>query len=233
MSNPFMRSELLLGSMGMDKLSQSTVAVFGVGGVGSYTVEALIRTGLGRIILIDYDIIDITNINRQIHATRRTVGLSKVEAMKERILEINPDVDVVIHNKKYNLETKEELLLDSYDYVVDAVDMVSSKLDLIVECKKREIPIISSMGAGNKLNPTMFKVADIYSTKICPLAKVMRRELRRRNVENLKVVYSEEIPLIVNLESKNLRKAVPGSIGFVPPAVGLIIASEVVKDIVL
>lgn len=233
MENIFQRSELLLGKDGMDKLESSTVAVFGVGGVGSFAVEGLIRTGIGKIILIDYDIIDITNINRQIHATRRTVGLSKVEAMKERILEINPDVDVVIHNKKYNLETKEELLLDSYDYVVDAVDMVSSKLDLIVECKKREIPIISSMGAGNKLNPTMFKVADIYSTKICPLAKVMRRELRRRNVENLKVVYSEEIPLIVNLESKNLRKAVPGSIGFVPPAVGLIIASEVVKDIVL
>ncbi|HZK33247.1 MAG TPA: tRNA threonylcarbamoyladenosine dehydratase [Tissierellaceae bacterium] len=233
MENPFMRSELLLGSKGMDKLSRSTVAVFGIGGVGSFVVEALIRTGLGRIILIDYDIIDITNINRQIHAIRRTVGMSKVEAMRERILEINPDVDIVIHNKKYNLETKEELLLENYDYVVDAIDMVSSKLDLILECKKRKMPIISSMGAGNKLNPTMFKVADIYSTKICPLAKVMRRELRKRNVKNLKVVYSEEIPLIINLESEDLRKAVPGSVGFVPPAVGLIIASEVVKDIVL
>lgn len=232
MENPFMRSELLLGSKGMDKLSKSTVAVFGIGGVGSFVVEALVRTGLGRIVLIDYDIIDITNINRQIHATRKTVGLSKVVAMKERILDINPEIDVVIYKKKYNKETKEELL-ENYDYVVDAIDMVSSKLDLICECKNRKIPIISSMGAGNKLNPTMFKVEDIYSTKVCPLAKVMRRELRKRNVEALKVVYSEEIPLIVNLESEDLRKAVPGSIGFVPPVVGMIIASEVIKDIVL
>ncbi len=232
MENPFMRSELLLGSKGMDKLSKSTVAVFGIGGVGSFVAEALVRTGLGRIVLIDYDIIDITNINRQIHATRKTVGLSKVVAMKERILDINPEIDVVIYKKKYNKETKEELLAN-YDYVVDAIDMVSSKLDLICECKNRKIPIISSMGAGNKLNPTMFKVEDIYSTKVCPLAKVMRRELRKRNVEALKVVYSEEIPLIVNLESEDLRKAVPGSIGFVPPVVGMIIASEVIKDIVL
>lgn len=231
MENPFMRSELLLGSKGMDKLSKSTVAVFGIGGVGSFVVEALVRTGLGRIVLIDYDIIDITNINRQIHATRKTVGLLKVVAMKERILDINPEIDVVIYKKKYNKETKEELL-ENYDYVVDAIDMVSSKLDLICECKNRKIPIISSMGAGNKLNPTMFKVEDIYSTKVCPLAKVMRRELRKRNVEALKVVYSEEIPLIVNLESEDLRKAVPGSIGFVPPVVGMIIASEVIKDIV-
>lgn len=233
MKNPFIRSELLLGSKGMDKLSKSTVAIFGIGGVGSFTAEALVRTGLGRIVLIDYDIIDITNINRQIHATRKTVGLPKVEAMKERILDINPDIDVVIHRKKYNIETKEELLSQSYDYVVDAIDMVSSKIDLILQCKKRKTPIISSMGAGNKLNPTMFKVEDIYSTKVCPLAKVMRRELRKRNIDDLKVVYSEEVPLIVNLETEDLRKAVPGSIGFVPPVVGLIIASEVVKDIVL
>lgn len=233
MENPFMRSELLLGSKGMEKLSKSTVAVFGIGGVGSFAVEALVRTGLGRIILVDYDIIDVTNINRQIHASKRTVGSFKVDAMKERILDINPDIQVVIHKKKYNKETREELLSDKYDYVVDAIDMVSSKLDLICECKKRNIPVISSMGAGNKLNPTMFKVADIHSTKICPLAKVMRRELRRREIESLKVVYSEEIPLIVNLESEDLRKAIPGSIGFVPPVVGMIIASEVVKDIVL
>lgn len=233
MENPFMRSELLLGSKGMDKLSKSTVAVFGIGGVGSFAAEALVRTGLGRIILIDYDTIDITNINRQIHATRKTVGLSKVEVMKERILEINPDIDIVIHKKKYDIETKEELFLENYDYVIDAIDMVSSKINLILECKGRNIPIISSMGAGNKLNPTMFKVGDIYSTKICPLARVVRRELRKKGIKDLKVVYSEEIPLIVNLELKDLRKAVPGSIGFVPPVVGLIIASEVVKDIVL
>lgn len=233
MNNPFMRSELLLGTEGMDKLSNSTVAVFGIGGVGSFAVEALVRTGLGRIILVDYDIIDITNINRQVHATRKTIGLPKVEAMKERILEINPNIDIVVFNKKYNKETKGEILFESYDYVVDAIDMVSSKLDLIQECKQRNIRIISSMGAGNKLNPTMFKVEDIYSTKVCPLARVMRRELKRRNIKDLKVVYSEEIPLIVNLESKNLRKSTPGSIGFVPPVAGMIIASEVIKDIVL
>ena len=233
MENPFMRSELLLGSKGMDKLSKSTVAVFGIGGVGSFAVEALVRTGLGRIILVDYDIIDITNINRQIHAIRRTVGLPKVEAMKQRILEINPDIEVIVYNKKYDTETKGDLFLEKYDYVIDAIDMVSSKLDLILECKTRNIPIISSMGAGNKLNPTMFKVEDIYSTRVCPLARVMRRELKKRNIKDLKVVYSDEIPLNINLESKDLRKSMPGSIGFVPPVVGMIIASEVVKDIVL
>ena len=223
MENPFMRSELLLGSKGMDKLSNSTVAVFGIGGVGSFAVEALVRTGLGRIILVDYDIIDISNINRQIHATMKTVGLAKVDVMKRRILEINPNIDIVIHKTLYNLETKEELLSKDYDYVIDAIDMVTSKIDLICECKNRKIPIISCMGAGNKLNPTMLKVDDIYSTKICPLARVMRRELRKRNIEDLKA----------NLESKDLRKAMPGSIGFVPPVAGLIIASEVVKDIAL
>lgn len=233
MENPFMRSELLLGREAMNKLSKSTVAVFGIGGVGSFVAEALVRTGLGRIILIDYGIIDITNINRQIHAIRSTVGLSKVETMKNRILEINPNIDIVVYDKKYSLETKNQFIFENYDYVVDAIDMVSSKLDLICECKKRNIPIISSMGAGNKLNPTMLKVEDIYSTKVCPLARVMRRELKKRNIKELKVVYSEEIPLIVNLESKDLRKSIPGSVVFVPPVVGLIIASEVVKDIVL
>lgn len=232
MNNPFMRSELLLGSEGMEKLAKSTVAVFGVGGVGSFAVEALARTGIGNILLIDYDIIDITNINRQIHATMKTVGLPKIEAMRDRILDINPNLNVTIFKEKYNESTKEMLLSPKYDYVIDAIDMVSSKIDLIVECKKRGIPIISSMGAGNKLNPTMFQVGDIYSTKVCPLAKVMRYELRKRNIEALKVVWSEEVPRSINLEGSDLRKAVPGSIGFVPSVVGLIIASEVIKDIV-
>lgn len=231
MTNPFIRSELLLGKEAMVNLANSTVAVFGVGGVGSFAVEALVRTGIGSIFLIDYDIIDISNINRQIHATSKTVGLPKVEVMKERILEINPNLNVTIFKEKYNTETKELLLSHKYDYVIDAIDMVSSKIDLIVECKKRNIPIISSMGAGNKLNPTMFKVGDIYSTKVCPLAKVMRSELRKRNIKDLKVVWSEEVPKPVNLEKADLRKAVPGSVGFVPPVVGIIIASEVVKDI--
>lgn len=233
MNNSFKRSELLLSSSGMEKLANSTVAVFGVGGVGSFAVEGLARTGIGRIVLIDYDIIDITNINRQVHATEKTVGKFKVEVMRNRILEINPKANVQIYKEKYNEESSERLLSDEYDYVVDAIDMVSSKIDLIVECKKRNINIISSMGAGNKLNPTMFKVSDIYNTKICPLAKVMRKELRKRDVKELKVVYSEEVPLLVNLESHDLRKAIPGSVGFVPPVVGLIIASEVVKDIAL
>lgn len=231
--NPFMRSELLLGNKGMKKLEESTVAVFGIGGVGSFTVEALARTGLGNIILVDYDIIDITNVNRQIHATMKTVGLPKVEVMRDRILEINPKLNVTIYNEKYSRDNKDQFFNYKLDYVVDAIDMVSSKIDLILECKNRNIPIISSMGAGNKLNPTMFKVGDIYSTKVCPLAKVMRHELRKRDVKELKVVWSEEIPISINLESTAIRKAVPGSISFVPSVVGLIIASEVIKDIAL
>ena len=233
MSNPFERSELVLGKEGMKKLYNSTVAVFGIGGVGSFTAEVLVRTGLGKIILIDYDIIDITNINRQIHATRKTVGKFKVDVMKERLLDINPDLDIIVYKEKYNSDTKEMLISPEYDYVVDAIDMVSSKIDLIIECKKLNIPVISSMGAGNKLDPTKFKVGDIHSTKMCPLAKVMRTELRRRKVEDVKVVWSEEIPKKINLEKSNLRKAVPGSIGFVPSVVGIIIGSEVIKDIAL
>lgn len=231
MTNPFLRSELLLGEEAMKRLANSNVAVFGIGGVGSFAVEALVRTGIGNIFLIDYDIIDITNINRQIHATMKTVGLPKVEVMKERVLEINPNINAFAYKEKYSSETKDILLSHDFDYVIDAIDMISAKIDLIVECKKRNIPIISSMGAGNKLNPTMFKVGDIYSTRVCPLAKVMRYELRKRNIKDLKVVWSEEVPKPVNLEKEGIRKAVPGSIGFVPPVVGLIIASEVIKDL--
>ncbi len=233
MIDQFARTELLLGPEGMRKLKESSVAVFGIGGVGSYAAEVLIRSGIGEIILIDYDIIDITNINRQVHATRKTVGMFKVEAMKERLLDINPDAKIIVHKEKYNKETKEKLINSKYDYVIDAIDMISSKIDLILECKERGIPIISSMGAGNKLNPTMFQVGDIYSTKICPLAKVMRKELRRRGIKELKVVWSEEVPRKINLEIVDLRKAIPGSIGFVPSVVGLIIGSEVIKDVIL
>ena len=233
MSNPFERSELVLGREGMKKLANSTVAVFGIGGVGSFTAEVLVRTGLGKIILIDYDIIDITNINRQVHATSKTVGQFKVEVMKERLLDINPNLDIIVYKEKYNADTKEMLISPEYDYVVDAIDMVSSKIDLIIECKRLDIPVISSMGAGNKLDPTKFKVGDIHSTKMCPLAKVMRTELRRREINDVKVVWSEEVPKKINLEKSNLRKAVPGSIGFVPSVVGIIIGSEVIKDIAL
>lgn len=233
MNNYFQRSELLIGPDGMEKLRNSSIAVFGIGGVGSYAVEGLVRSGIGKIIMIDYDTIDTTNINRQIHATVDTVGMYKVDAMKDRVLSINPDIKVEIHKEVYNNESKYKLLSDSYDYVIDAVDMISSKINLIMECKERNIEIISSMGAGNKLNPTMIKVADIHDTKVCPLARVMRRELRKRDVKELKVVYSEEFPLLANLESIDLRKAIPGSVSFVPSVVGLIIASEVVKDIIL
>lgn len=232
MNSRFIRTELLLGKEGIEKLRRSTVAVFGIGGVGSFTCEALVRSGLGKIILIDYDIIDISNINRQIHATSKTVGLAKVEVMKERLLDINPELKVVTYKEKYNEETKEKLISTDYDYVVDAIDMVTSKIDLIATCKEKNIPIISSMGAGNKLNPTLLQVGDIYSTHTCPLAKVMRRELKKKNIKELKVVWSRENPMKVNLERDEIRKAVPGSVAFVPSVAGLILASEVIKDLV-
>lgn len=232
MKSQFERTELILGKEGMEKLSRSKVAVFGVGGVGSFAAEALVRSGLGKIILIDYDIIDITNINRQIHATMKTVGLPKVEVMKDRLLDINPNLEVKTFNEKYNEETKDSLLSTDYDYVIDAIDMVSSKIDLINTCKALGISIISSMGAGNKMNPTSFEVKDIYSTSVCPLAKVMRHELKKRGVKDLKVVCSDEMPMKINIGDKEIRKATPGSIAFVPSVVGLILASEVIKDLV-
>ncbi len=232
MNSRFSRSSLILGSEGMDRLSHSTVAIFGVGGVGSFAAEALARTGIGKIILIDYDIIDISNINRQIHALTSTVGRYKVDVMKERLLEINPDLEVVVYKERYSVETKDTLLNKEYSYIIDAIDMISSKLDLIVSGKALDIPIISSMGAGNKLNPTQLKVGDIYSTSVDPMSRVMRHELKKRNVESLKVVWSDEIPMKINMETKDIRKAVPGSISFVPSVVGLIIASEVIKDLI-
>ncbi len=228
---PFSRTEQLLGKEYMEKLGQARVAIFGVGGVGSFVAEALVRTGIGNIFLIDYDIIDISNINRQIHATVKTIGMAKVEVMKDRLLDINPKVNVSVFREKYDQNTRHLLLSHQYDYIVDAIDMVSSKVDLIVESKKHKIPIISSMGAGNKLDPTRFKLGDIYSTKVCPLARVMRNELRKKNVKDLKVVWSEEEPRPINLENSKIRKAIPGSVAFVPSVAGLIIASEVVKDI--
>lgn len=247
MLHEFSRAEMLIGTDGLNKLKESKIAVFGIGGVGSFTVEALARIGVGKLVLIDDDDICLTNINRQIHATRKTIGKPKVEVMKERILDINPKCEVTIYKELYNKNSADKLLSDDYAYVVDAIDMVSSKLDLIERCKKRNIPIISSMGTGNKLNPTMLEVTDIYKTSICPLAKVMRRELRRRNIKNLKVVYSKETPITpkqiggdckTNCICPNkdrtcvVRRQIPGSVSFVPSVAGLIIASEVVKDII-
>ncbi|GFN36321.1 tRNA threonylcarbamoyladenosine dehydratase [Tepidimicrobium xylanilyticum] len=233
MDSRFIRTELLLGKEGMEILKKSKVAIFGIGGVGSFTAEALVRCGLGNIVIIDYDIIDITNINRQIHATSKTVGLPKVEVMKNRLLDINPELDVIAIKDIYNNDTKERLLSKDYDYVIDAIDMISAKISLIENCKRSNIPIVSSMGAGNKLDPTMLQVGDIYSTHTCPLAKVMRSELRKRNIKELKVVWSAEKPIKINLEKEGTRKAVPGSVSFVPSVAGLILAAEVIKDLVI
>ncbi|WP_027308027.1 ThiF family adenylyltransferase [Caloramator sp. ALD01] len=235
MLEPFSRTELLIGREALEKLKNSKVAVFGVGGVGSFAVEALARGGVGSLVLIDKDDICITNINRQIHATTKTVGRPKVEVMAERIKDINPSCQVITYKTFYNKDTAEELLKDDYDYVIDAIDTVSSKIDLVVKCKEKNIPIISSMGAGNKLDPTKFEVSDIYKTSVCPLAKVMRSELKKRGVKDLKVVYSRETPIRRNnneqIEEKQ-RKQIPASISFVPSVVGLIIAGEVIKDII-
>lgn len=239
MLHPFSRTELLLGTEALDKLRQSTVAIFGVGGVGSYTAEALARMGVGKIVLIDHDTICISNINRQVHATMKTVGLYKVDVMKERILDINPKAEVITHKVLYNAETAEALLDSSYDYVVDAIDMVTSKIDLIVRCKEKNLPIISAMGAANKIDPTKLEVTDLSKTIVCPLAKVMRRELKKRGIKKLTVVYSKEQPLKPNkLDQNSLegagasRRQTPGSVAFVPSVSGLIIAGEISKTLI-
>lgn len=230
--NQFSRTELLLGQEAMEKLRRSRVAVFGIGGVGGHVVEALARSGVGAFDLIDNDTVSITNINRQIIATLDSVGKYKTEVMKERILSINPEAEIEIHNCFFLPETKDEFDFSSYDYVVDAVDTVTAKIALVMACEEAKVPIISSMGAGNKLNPAAFEVADIYKTSVCPLAKVMRRELKKRNIKKLKVVYSKEIPLTPGAsEEETTKRALPGSIAFTPSVAGLILASEVIKDL--
>lgn len=239
MSEQFSRIELLLGNDAMERLSRARVAVFGVGGVGGYVVEALVRSGVGAIDLIDSDTVALSNLNRQIIATRSTVGQYKVDVMKERIMDINPDCKVKVHRCFYLPETQEQFNFHDYDYVVDAVDTVTAKIALVMQAKEAGTPIISSMGAGNKLNPAEFEVADIYKTTVCPLAKVMRRELKKRGVKKLKVVYSKEQPLVPITENDedsgngkcSPRRSTPGSTAFVPSVAGLIIASEVVKDL--
>lgn len=235
MSELFKRSELLLGCKAMERLRGARVAIFGIGGVGGYTLEALARTGVGFLHIIDADAVSESNVNRQIIATTKTVGMKKIEAGRLRALEINPDIHIEASDAFYSEETADEFDLGRYDYVVDAIDTVKSKLLLIERAKAAGTPIISSMGAGNKLDPTAFKVSDISKTKVCPLARVMRSELRRRGINHLKVVYSEEEPLRAVAEDENGAKTrhAPGSIAFVPSVVGLIIASEVIKDIAL
>ena len=229
MQDQFSRTELIIGKEGIEKLKDSKVAIFGLGGVGSYVLEACVRAGIGNFILVDKDEVDITNLNRQIIATRKTIGKPKVEVAKERILEINPDANIEIYKEFFMPETK-GLLDESIDYIVDAVDTVTAKIELVVRANRLNIPIISCMGTGNKLDPTKFEVSDIYKTSVCPLAKVMRKELKTRRIKKLKVVYSKEEP-IKRQANDELRKQVPASISFVPSVAGLIIAGEVIKDI--
>lgn len=248
MRQEFSRTELLIGKEALEILARSEVAVFGIGGVGSYVVEGLARSGVGSLVLVDNDFINLSNINRQIHATVKTAGKPKVDVMKERIMDINPAAKVTVQQRFYMPELAAELIKPDYDYIVDAIDTVTAKIDLIVNAMEKGIPIISCMGAGNKLDPVKFEVADIYSTSVCPLAKVMRRELRKRGIENLKVVYSKEEPIkpVENQESEErssenmddsgsnsaARRQVPGSIAFVPSVAGMILAGEVIKDLI-
>ena len=245
----FSRTELLIGEESLKKLKNSKVAVFGVGGVGSFAVEALVRAGVGRLVLVDSDCVCVTNINRQIHANQKSIGKPKVEVMKDRILEINPKAEVVTYQEFYLPVTADNLIQKDYYYIIVAIDTVTGKIGLVVKAKEMGIPIISCMGAGNKLDPAKFTVADIFDTSVCPLAKVMRKELRKRNIHSLKVVYSKEEP-IKPAEPKNIisdagadsleetgkksviKKRVPGSISFVPPVVGFIAAGEVIKDLI-
>lgn len=227
----FSRTALLLGEDGVEKLKKSRVAVFGVGGVGGYVVEALARSGVGALDLIDKDVVSASNINRQIIALHSTVGRLKTEVAAERARDINPDIEVKVHNVFYLPETAEQFDFTQYDYVVDAIDTVSGKLALVEQAKRADVPVISSMGAGNKLDPTAFEVADITKTSVCPLARIMRRELKKRGIEHLKVVYSKEEPLPSPLTDEESGKPIPGSIAFVPSVVGLILAGEVIKDL--
>lgn len=233
--NQFSRSELLLGSEVMANLSRMKILIFGIGGVGSYVCEALVRSGVRNFVLVDSDKISLTNVNRQIHATLKTVGRSKVEVMKERMLDINPECNITVYEEFYLPDNHSDIINSDIDYIVDAIDTISAKIDIICKAKELNIPIISAMGAGNKLDPTRFEVCDIYKTSVCPLAKVMRRELKGRGVKSLKVVYSKEEPIkIVDYSccSEDMdKKRVPGSLSFVPSSMGLIIASEIVKDI--
>ena len=236
MSGKFIRTEMLLGKAAMEKLKNSRVAVFGVGGVGGYTVEALARSGVGTIDVIDNDEVALSNLNRQIIATVNTVGMAKVEVAKQRILSINPNAVVNVHNTFYLPENSDEFDFSAYDYVVDAIDTVTAKISLVMKCNEAGTPIISSMGTGNKLNPCELEVTDIYKTSVCPLARVMRKELKDRGVKKLKVVYSKEEPVkpILSEGAENTpgRRATPGSTAFVPSVAGLIIASEVIKDLI-
>ncbi len=234
MVNQFSRTELLIGSEGVERLRNARVAVFGVGGVGGFAVEALARSGIGTFDLIDNDQVSLTNINRQIIATHKTIGRDKVEVMKERILEINPEAIVNTYQIFLLPDNSDSFEFEHYDYIVDAIDTVTAKIELVLRAKEYNIPIISSMGAGNKMDPTKFEVTDIYKTCVCPLAKVMRRELKKRDIKKLKVVFSTEEALVPHESDEEVgcRRSLPGSISFVPSVAGLIVAGEVIKDLI-
>ena len=241
MEEQFIRTQMLLGSEAMNRLRNSRVAIFGIGGVGGYAAEALARSGIGAFDLIDMDMVSISNINRQIIAAMSTVGRYKTEVMRDRILDINPQADVVVHNCFYLPENEQEFNFNQYDYIVDAVDTVTAKISIICKAKKLQIPVLSSMGAGNKMDAAAFRAGDISNTSVCPLARVMRRELKKRGIDSLKVVYSKEKPMKPMEEFMeessdtgmlSNRRSTPGSVSFVPPVAGLLLAGEVVKDII-
>ena len=232
--NQFSRTELLIGKEGLEKLSRSRVAIFGIGGVGGYVVEALARSGVGFLDLIDNDKVALTNLNRQIIATHKTIGKYKVDAAKERCLDINPEIKIKTYKTFFTPQTTNEFDFTQYDYVVDAIDTVVGKLELIEQSKKTGVPIICSMGAGNKMHPELFEVTDIAKTSVCPLAKVIRQELKKRKIKKVKVVYSKEIPIkpVIEIDEKTSKRQIPGSNAFVPSVVGLIISSEIVRDLI-
>ena len=235
MDEKFSRTEMLIGNDGMEKLKNAKVAVFGLGGVGSFVCEGLARSGIGNFILVDFDKVDESNINRQLIATVSTIGKYKVDLMKERILEINPDANVEVYKEFYMADSKTDIITQDLSYAVDCVDTIMAKIAIICKCDEIDVPVISSMGTGNKLDPTMFEVADIYETSVCPLAKIMKKDLRKRNIEKLKVVYSQEHPINTNdcaINQHNAKYKVKGSISFVPSVAGLIIAGEVIKDMI-
>ena len=233
MDNKFSRTEMLIGNEGMEKLNNAKVAVFGIGGVGSFVCEGLARSGVGNFVLVDYDKIDESNINRQLIATVKTIGKYKVDLMKERILEINPDANVEVYKEFYMADSTEDIITKDLSYAVDCVDTIMAKIAIICNCNAIDVPVISSMGTGNKLDSTMFEVADIYETSVCPLARIMKKDLRKRNIEKLKVVYSKENPINTNdcPINQDRKYKVKGSISFVPSVAGLIISGEVIKDI--
>jgi tRNA A37 threonylcarbamoyladenosine dehydratase len=231
MSEIFNRTELLFGKDAMDKLAKARVIVFGVGGVGGHCIEALVRSGIGHIAIVDHDVVEESNINRQLVATHSTLGKSKVEVMKERLLDINTNIEVEAIEKFYLPENESEFALERYDYIIDAVDTMSAKISLVLRANSIKKPIISAMGAGNKIDPTKLEVSDIYKTSVDPLAKILRHELKKYNIKHLKVVYSKEEPIKVNLKDEK-RRAIPGSTSFVPSTMGLILASEVIKDLI-